>query len=228
MILSNNFARAFTFQNLNLNGKDQYGKYWYVQAGKGILSVSHNEHRVSHTIKDMTDGEILRLIESSLPSGMLMRELSGEGDGKASMYRMGLADRLARAHAEVDMPRNEYEKPLKVAARGFFKDVACALGMDLASKAGLVVRRGQTSTVYSPLIAEATGTIPFGDRPVRTVQLVADPSPFSDKGWFLRVNAYAFSASEVISLHEAYPLALEELKEKGYDIAVLPWIGQSH
>lgn len=226
MELSDNFARAFRInefsifqasESVTLSKTRVKGlKTAYIRHGDGNRIVVDIDAKKS-------DAEALRAIDAAAPAGWLARMIGADSD-ESSWHHLGLAERLRRAYVEPDLPQIKYEKPLKVAGQELFRAAAKLLNYNGPS---LTVRRALSSAIYSPVVGEGDFVMPTTGR-TRRVQFVADPSPLSDKGWCLRVNAYGLNALEVDALHEEFPAAIKELQSLGYDMAPLPWIGQGY
>ncbi|MFY2597533.1 hypothetical protein ACOTHJ_14785 [Achromobacter xylosoxidans] len=237
MNLSNNFARALRIQNLTFSGTFTDGRDWNLNLGRNSISASISlglkkswEHQTFSTA-GMCDAEILRTMAAALPAHELMTYFTRHA-GASTAFSMGLADRLRRAYEEPDVPNKKYEKPLMDAAKIFFAAVMEAFDMPISSdrlvdsRANLIVRRGATASAYSPVVAGVVIKLPFGSNRTRDIQLVADPSPFSDNGWCLRINPIAFSPEETGELHKRYSIAMKRLEDNGYELSPIPWVGQ--
>lgn len=232
MNLSNNFAQALRICGLYFNSHLPNGDFWHLsQHKKGFVlritppSHSGGVHTNVETLK-MTDNEILRAMDAALPPGELSRYFVA---GSQSAYAMGMGDRLRRAYEEPDLPRPKYEKPLHDHAKRFFSDVVEALEFQLEgekSRSAMIVRRAQNTATYSPMVASVVAKLPFGENLVKEMQLVADPSPYSDMGWSLRINPLGFTFTELQALHDAHSIVVQRLQDKGYTLSPTPWVGQ--
>lgn len=226
MELSDNFARAFRINELSIfQASDSVSLSKTKVRGKKVAYIRHGDgNRIVVDIDaKKSDAEALRAIDAAAPAGWLARMLGAESD-ESSWHKLGLAERLRRAYVEPDLPQIKYEKALKVAGHELFRAAAKLMKYDQPS---LTVRRALNSALYSPIVGEGDFVMPTTGR-TRRVQFIADPSPLSNNGWCLRVNAYGLNAQEVDALHEEFPEAIKALQHLGYEMAPLPWIGQGY